>query len=264
MWRVRGRTQLTVIALAIATLILILYRMSANDVAASSITKESRVHLTSMNSVNALSTVTHRSEQIAKQQVYEAQIMADIRGREGYEDDRLGRRLMFPNDNGVLSGGNRADTVKEDSGRSWNSGVHAFKGHKLVHLDLKGAPPRVSYYEEFFPLIRSLGATGILMEYEDMFPFSGPQFQDLPAYNAYSKSDIQHILQLATNNELEIIPLIQAFGHLEFLLKLERYTELREVHKYPQVKYCENMHIIYIHSRKQQTEVLHGVTGHDM
>ena len=264
MWRVRGRTQLTVIALAIATLILILYRMSANDVAASSITKESRVHLTSMNSVNALSTVTHRSEQIAKQQVYEAQIMADIRGREGYEDDRLGRRLMFPNDNGVLSGGNRADTVKEDSGRSWNSGVHAFKGHKLVHLDLKGAPPRVSYYEEFFPLIRSLGATGILMEYEDMFPFSGPQFQDLPAYNAYSKSDIQHILQLATNNELEIIPLIQAFGHLEFLLKLERYTELREVHKYPQVRYCENMHIIYIHSRKQQTEVLHGVTGHDM
>ena len=236
MWRVRGRTQLTVIALTVATLILILYRMSATDVAESSITKESRVHLTSMNSVNALSTVTHRSEQIAKQQEYEARIMADIRGREGYEDDRLGRRLMFPNDNDVPSGGNRADKLKEDSGRSWNSGVHPFKGHRLVHLDLKGAPPRVSYYEDFFPLIRNLGATGILMEYEDMFPFSGPQLQDLPAYNAYSKSDIQHILQLAINNGLEIIPLIQTFGHLEFLLKLEKYTELREVHKYPQVR----------------------------
>jgi len=235
MWRVRGRTQLTVISLTVATLILILYRMSANDVAESSITKESRVHLTSMNTVNALSTVTHRSEQIAKQQEYEARIMADIRGREGYEDDRLGRRLMFPNDNGVPSGGNRADKLKEDSGRSWNSGVHPFNGHRLVHLDLKGAPPRVSYYEDFFPLIHNLGATGILMEYEDMFPFSGPQLQDLPAYNAYSKSDIQHILQLATNNGLEIIPLIQTFGHLEFLLKLEKYTELREMHKYPQV-----------------------------
>ena len=264
MWRVRGRTQLTVIALTVATLILILYRMSANDFAASSITKESRVHLTSMNSVNALSTVTHMSEQIAKQQEYDARIMADIRGQEGYEDDRVGRRLMFPSDNRVPLGGNHADKMNEDSGRSWNSGVHPFKGHRLVHLDLKGAPPRVSYYEDFFPLIRNLGATGIVMEYEDMFPFSGPQLQDLPAYNAYSKSDIQHILQLATNNGLEIIPLIQTFGHLEFLLKLEKYAELREVHKYPQVRSCEDMSIICIHSPKRQTVVLHSATGHDI
>ena len=162
--------------------------------------------------------------------------MADIRGRKGYEDDRLGTRLMFPNHNVISLGGNHADKMKGDSGQSWNSGVHSFKGHRLVHLDLKGAPPVVSYYEDFFRLICNLGATGILMEYEDMFPFSGPQLQDLPAYNTYSKSDIQHILQLATNNGLEIIPLIQTFGHLEFLLKLEKYTELREVHKYPQVR----------------------------
>jgi hexosaminidase len=88
------------------------------------------------------------------------------------------------------------------------------------------------------------------MEYEDMFPFSGPQLQDLPAHNAYSKSDIQHILQLATSNGLEIIPLIQTFGHLEFMLKLEKYTELREVHKYPQVRYFEDMSVICIHSPK--------------
>jgi hexosaminidase len=259
-WRVRGRTQVTVIALTVATLILILYRMSANDVAASSITKESRVHLASRNSVNGLSTV--RSEQIAKQQEYETRIMADIRGR-GY-DDRLGRRLMFPDDHGVPSGENHADKMKEDSGRYWNSGVHPFKGHRLVHLDLKGAPPRVSYYEDFFPLISSLGATGILMEYEDMFPFSGPQLQDLPAHNAYSKSDIRYILQLATNNGLEVIPLIQTFGHLEFLLKLKKYTELREVQKYPQVRYCKDMTVICIHSPKQQAAVLHSATGHDM
>lgn len=239
--------------------------MSANDVAATSIAKESRVHLTSMNGINGLSTVTHTSEQIAKQQEYEARIMADIQGRGGgYNDDRLGRRLMFPNDHGVPSDENHADKIKEDSGRYWNSGVHPFKGHRLVHLDLKGAPPRVSYYEDFFPLIRNLGATGILMEYEDMFPFSGPQLQDLPAYNAYSKSDIQHMLQLATNNGLEIIPLIQTFGHLEFLLKLEKYSELREVQKYPQVRYSKYMNVICIHSRRQRTVVLHSVTGPDI
>lgn len=34
---------------------------------------------------------------------------------------------------------------------------------RLVHLDLKGAPPLLSYYQRFFPFIRNLGATGILI-----------------------------------------------------------------------------------------------------
>lgn len=237
MWRMRGRTQVTVIALTIATLILILYRMSANDVTTPSIMKEINVHLTKMENINEFSTVTQKTEEMSRQQEYEARIMADVRGKGASEDDRLGRRLMFPNDHNIHSGENRANDVKEDLGGSWSSGVHPFRGNRVVHLDLKGAPPRVSYYEDFFPLIRSLGATGILMEYEDMFPFSGPHLQDLPAYNAYSESDIQRILQLATNNGLEIIPLIQTFGHLEFLLKLQKFSELREVQKYPQVRY---------------------------
>lgn len=35
--------------------------------------------------------------------------------------------------------------------------------HRIVHFDLKGAPPRVSFYKRIFPLIKTLGATGILM-----------------------------------------------------------------------------------------------------
>lgn len=259
LWRMRGRTQVTVVALTVATLILILYRMSTNDIGASNITRERHGRLINVDGLNELSAMTQKLEQISKHQEYEARIMADIERRGGSEDDRQGRRLMFPNSHIVHSNENHADNMKEDSGSSWNSGIHPFRGYRIVHLDLKGAPPRISYYEDFFPLIHNLGATGILIEYEDMFPFSGPQLQDLPAYNAYSKSDIQHILQLAADNGLEVIPLIQTFGHLEFLLKLQKYTELREVEKYPQVTY-KQLKVIYIEPRRQRATILHCAT----
>lgn len=35
--------------------------------------------------------------------------------------------------------------------------------HRIVHFDLKGAPLLVSFYKRIFPIIKTLGATGILM-----------------------------------------------------------------------------------------------------
>lgn len=42
---------------------------------------------------------------------------------------------------------------------------------RFVHLDLKGAPPKISYFRQIFPLLKEAGANGILLEYEDMFSF---------------------------------------------------------------------------------------------
>lgn len=106
---------------------------------------------------------------------------------------------------------------------------------RLVHFDLKGAPPRVSYFQQLLPFIRELGATGVLLEWEDMFPFSGPKLKKLSNGYAYSEEDIETIMNNAEKNKLEVIPLIQTFGHLEMLLKHEEFVELREVPKYPQV-----------------------------
>jgi hexosaminidase len=91
----------------------------------------------------------------------------------------------------------------------------------------------VSYLRNIFPLLKEAGATSILIEYEDMFPFWGP-LRNISAGNAYTASDVQAIQNLAAQNDLAVIPLIQTFGHMEFVLKLDEFKHLREVPIYPE------------------------------
>ncbi|KAM4692197.1 hexosaminidase D [Rhinophrynus dorsalis] len=102
----------------------------------------------------------------------------------------------------------------------------------LVHLDLKGAAPKISYLAEILPLFSSLGANGLLIEYEDTFPYYG-DLQPLRAAHAYSPQEIREILRLAQLLNLEVIPLVQTFGHMEFVLKHKEFSHLREVETYP-------------------------------
>lgn len=84
------------------------------------------------------------------------------------------------------------------------------------------------------------GANGLLLEFEDMFPFEG-NLKYAAADNAYSKEDIKIINQLAKQYNFEVIPLIQSFGHMEYFLKLTKYRHLREADEFPQVHYLMTM-----------------------
>ena len=91
----------------------------------------------------------------------------------------------------------------------------------------------MSFLKRVFPFIRQLGATGVLLEWEDMFPFTG-SLAPLAAGNCYSRRDVEEILGAARASELEIIPLVQTFGHVEFALKHQEFSGLREVPESPQ------------------------------
>ncbi len=80
-----------------------------------------------------------------------------------------------------------------------------------LHFDLKGAAPKISYFKKLFPLLHKWGVTGICMEYEDMFPFKGI-VNSIKHAQAYTKNDIKKINQLAKNNHLDVMPLLQTYG----------------------------------------------------
>lgn len=61
--------------------------------------------------------------------------------------------------------------------------------HKLIHLDLKGAPPKINYLKSLLVPFKNAGATGLLIEYEDMFPYDS-DLAVVKASNSYDPSEV--------------------------------------------------------------------------
>ncbi len=97
---------------------------------------------------------------------------------------------------------------------------------KLVHLDLKGLPPSPNRFIKLPEFFASLGINGILVEWEDTFPYKS--VPEMKAKYTYSMKTIREFLRRSQRLGLTVIPLMQTFGHLESLLKLPKYAGLRE------------------------------------
>jgi len=98
----------------------------------------------------------------------------------------------------------------------------------------------VAYLKKVLRTSHEVGATGVLMEWEDMFPWSG-QLAGTAAKNHYSREEVKDLLGFCSSLGLEVIPLVQTFGHLEFVLKHQEFSHLRDVAEMPEsVCPCHN------------------------
>lgn len=64
--------------------------------------------------------------------------------------------------------------------------------------------------------------------------FCSGKLSKIKAGNAYSRTELEDLIRFASANDLEVIPLVQTFGHVEFALKTEPFANLREVPESPQ------------------------------
>lgn len=97
-----------------------------------------------------------------------------------------------------------------------------------VHVDLKGAPPKPEFFSKLFDLLRNYEVTGILLEVEDMLDFTG-SLACIRRPNYYTDEQIQWIIKEADAHHMQTVPLVQCFGHLEFMLKRKEFSKLREL-----------------------------------
>ncbi len=97
--------------------------------------------------------------------------------------------------------------------------------HNWLHLDLKGAIPKVHRLIDMLGYCRNCGYNGIVLEYDDRIPWrSWPEVRN----GGYSMAEQAELLAAARKLELEVVPLIQIHGHLEWLLKHPEYHDWRE------------------------------------
>ena len=101
-----------------------------------------------------------------------------------------------------------------------------------IHIDLKGVRFKPAYIPELLADLAGQGINTVLVEYEDCFPFQGLDIAwDRKA--TWSPAILARFLGEAQKNGIEVIPLQQCLGHLEYLMGWDRYRRFAEKPAYP-------------------------------
>ncbi|MEK3793478.1 DUF4838 domain-containing protein [Paenibacillus sp. FSL R7-0204] len=98
---------------------------------------------------------------------------------------------------------------------------------RVMNFDLRqtfSKPERLIDYLAEFSRYKT---NAVLIEYEDKFPFSiHPEF--VHPQHALSREELEALQAAAHEHYIEIIPLQQSFGHLEYVLRHDAWKHLRE------------------------------------
>lgn len=96
-----------------------------------------------------------------------------------------------------------------------------------AYFDFRQSFPKFEHLLSYIEMLAEFKTNALIIEYEDKFPFEAHSPLKHPAYS-FTDEQLRLILDAAQQNFIEVIPLQQTFGHLEYVLKQEQYRHLRE------------------------------------
>lgn len=95
-----------------------------------------------------------------------------------------------------------------------------------VHLDLKGGTPTIEYLHSVVDRLSSLKINTVMVEYEDKLRYD--RHPAIASQSAFSKDEIRNFVEHARELHVEVMPLLQCLGHVEYILKRPEYAAYRE------------------------------------
>ena len=97
---------------------------------------------------------------------------------------------------------------------------------KGFYLDLRNEVMTVEAIKKFTKEIASMGLNTLVLEYEATYPYL--HHATISNEVAYSRSEIQSLITYAASLGVEIIPVQECFGHVQYILRHDRYNHLSE------------------------------------
>lgn len=102
---------------------------------------------------------------------------------------------------------------------------------RAFHIDLKWQHYRFDRYLGLLDDLADWGYNAVVLEYENMFPYRS--CRKAVHRDAWTMQQVRQFAEKARSRKIQVIPLIQCFGHLEFVLHLPKYRHLAESQEQP-------------------------------
>lgn len=97
------------------------------------------------------------------------------------------------------------------------------------HIDLRVQVMTMDALKAFALKLSRQGINTIIMEWEGTYPFLKHPL--IPNRYAYTREQVKSFISYCDSLGIDVIPLQQSFGHVEYILRHERYKDLREDQK---------------------------------
>ncbi len=97
------------------------------------------------------------------------------------------------------------------------------------HLDLRVQVMKMPALKKFAKQLQIGGINTLIMEWEATYPFENHPL--IPNQFAYTREEVREFVDYCEDMGIDVIPLQQSFGHVEYILRHYRYKDMREDQK---------------------------------